>query len=169
MSYEANPQLSEVDNFSRQAAQESPVQRAQEITSGNSQARGLLSTPDKYTDQLSYGDSAQRDAIRSKYSRGYYQNEQHLNIDALKNAQEDHLKKLEVATNMAGQEAEQNRQKLILQWKKAQAEKAARGQVIGTVLGIVGGTAGAVAGGGAPGAMAGYSLGQGVGQAAGSM
>lgn len=168
MSFQPDPNASEVSNFANQAAQESPQQRAQEVTGGESQARGLLNTPDKYSTQLAYGDSATRDAIRSKYSRGYYASEQNLNIQALKNAQEDHLKKLEVATNMAGQEAEQNRQKLILQWKKTQAEKAARGQVIGTVLGVVGGVGGAMAGG-AGGAIAGYELGQGAGQAAGSM
>lgn len=140
---------------------------AAQYGSGMAQARGLLNQPDNYNQGISYGDKATSDAIRSRYSQGFHRHENELSTDIMKNASRDHIANLHVASQAAGQEVEDNRQKAILRWKVEQANKKARGAVLGNVLGIVGGVVGGIYGGGAPGAMAGYAAGQGVGNAVG--
>jgi hypothetical protein len=115
---------------------------------------------------LDYGNNALTQAIQNRYSQGFNQNQAQLNTSIMQNADADHLQNLTVATNAASQEVELNRQKALLAWKIDQANKRARGQILGTTLGIVGGVVGGVAGG-ADGAMAGYKLGSGVGQSYG--
>ncbi len=128
--------------------------------------RGLLNSHDNFNNGLSYGDAATTAAIKGRYEQKYKQSENALSLDTMTKANADHIRNLQVATNAAGQEVEMNKQKAILKWKIQQAEKKARGAVVGNVLGIVGGVVGAVYGGPA-GAGAGYALGQGVGTAAG--
>ncbi len=127
--------------------------------------RGLLNAPNHTNNALSYGDQATSAAIKSRYDQKYTQQENGLKLDVMKNAQSDHLRNLQSATQMASQEVEQNRQKALLKWKIDQANKKARGEILGTTLGIVGGVVGGIYGGPA-GAMGGYAAGQGVGQAA---
>lgn len=142
---------------------------AKTYSAGASATRGLLNNPDS-GQGLSYGDRAVSDAIRSRSSAGYNRSMNELSLNTMRSAQEDHLRNLQVATNAATQEVEQNKQKAILKWKIDQANKSARGAILGTTLGIVGGVAGAAMTGGAAapgGAMAGYALGSGVGNMAG--
>lgn len=146
---------------------------ANQYGSGINQARGLLNAPENFNASLGYGDKATTAAIRSRYSMPYQREENQLKLDNLKNAQSDHLRSLQVASQAAGQEVENNKQKAILKWKIDQANKKARGAVLGSILGIVGGVAGGVLGSGAgpagtvAGAGAGMSLGEGVGNAIG--
>jgi hypothetical protein len=166
MAFGDNGQTTPAD-FAALANSESTASRHTDYMGGEQAARGLLNTPDSYSGGLSYGDSATRDAIRSKAFGGFEKAHAHLSIETLKNADQDHLKKLEVASSMANEEYQMNMQKEILRKKQAQAKQMARGALVGSVLGIVGGVTGGAAGG-APGAMAGYQLGSGVGNAAGS-
>lgn len=139
-----------------------------------STARGLLNAPDNFNSGLSYGDHATSEAIKSRYQQKYMQGENQLRTDIMKNAQSDHLRNLQVATDAAGKEVELNKQKALLKWKIDQANKHARGAIVGQTLGIVGAVVGAVAGGYATagtgavaGGAAGYQAGQGLGQAIG--
>jgi hypothetical protein len=113
-------------------------------------------------------------AIRSKYAGEFDRSMGRLKFDNVKAANTDHLKKLEVATQMANEEHAMNFQKEMQRKKMAQAKKAMRGQLVGSVLGIVGGVVGGVVAGAgtlgigaAAGASAGYAAGQGLGQAIG--
>lgn len=142
---------------------------ASRYNGGIPQARGLLSSGGD-SGGLAYGDHATSAAIRSRYSMPYMREENQLKLDNMRNAATDHLRNLTVASQAAGQEVEDNRQKAILKWKVDQANRKARGAVLGSVLGIIGGVAGGVgagmASGGAAapaGAMGGYALGQGAG------
>ncbi len=130
--------------------------------------RGLLNAPSNFNNSMSYGDQATSAAIKSRYDQQYNRSEKAIDLQAIRGAQEDHVRNLQVASQAAGQEVELNKQKAILKWKKEQADKVARGQILGTTLGIVGGVVGAIYGGGAPGATAGYGIGSGVGNAVGS-
>jgi hypothetical protein len=147
---------------------------AQSYTAGNSQARGLLNRTDGFNDQLSYGNSAESAAIRSRANRGYNRSEYQLNTKAMQAADSDHVRKLQMASALAGEEVETNKQKEMLKYKIEQANKRARGAIVGTVLGIVGGAAGAYlglgagVGGAAAGAMVGSQLGEGAGNLLGS-
>jgi hypothetical protein len=148
---------------------------ASQYGSGNTQARGLLNSGNSGMDSsIDYGNNALTQAIQNRYSQGFNQNQATLNTSIMQNADADHLQNLQVATGAATQEVELNRQKALLAWKIDQANKKARGQILGTTLGIVGGVIGGVAGGYATGgvevgagAAAGYGLGAGVGQSIG--
>lgn len=148
---------------------------ANNYSAGNTQAQGLLNSANPSFDKgLDYGDSALTSAIQNRYSQGFNQSQQRLNTSIMQNADADHLQNLTVATQAAGQEVELNRQKALLAWKIDQANKKARGQILGTTLGIVGAVGGAVigayAGGGVgavPGAAAGFQLGNAAGQGLG--
>ncbi len=138
--------------------------------SHTSEARGLLNQPNNFSSNLGYGDAATSEAIRSRASQPYLRQEGQLKLDVMQNAASDHIRQLQVASQAAGQEVEDNRQKAILRWKVDQANKKARGAVLGNVLGIVGGVVAGVytAGtGAAAGAAAGYAAGQGIGNAVG--
>lgn len=140
---------------------------AKKYSAGSGEARGLLMNAPDSNSGLSYGDRAISDAIKSRSMREFNTSQNRLELETMKSAQTDHLRNLQVATQAASQEVEQNKQKAILRWKIDQANKASRGQVLGTTLGIVGGVVGAVYGGPA-GAAAGYAAGSGVGSAVGS-
>lgn len=140
---------------------------AANYSSGNSQARGLLNSNDNFNNNLAYGSNAESDAIKSRYMPQYNLQEKQLNLDNLKNAQTDHLRGLQVATQAASEEVQLNKQKALLKWQIEQQNKKARGAILGTTLGIVGGVVGTIYGGPAGGA-AGYAAGQGVGNAVGS-
>lgn len=132
-----------------------------------SEARGLLNQGENFNSRLGgYGDKATTDAIRSRYSMPYNREEKRLKLDIMQNAATDHIRNLQVASQAAGQEVEDNRQKAILRWKVEQANKKARGAVLGNVLGIVGGVVAGIYSGGT-GAAAGYAAGQGAGNAIG--
>lgn len=130
--------------------------------------RGLLNTPNPTNSSLSYGDQATTSAIQSRYQQKYNQGEAQLKTDIMKSAESDHVRNLQVATDAAGKEVELNKQKALLKWKIDQANKKARGAVVGEVLGIVAGAATTYFSGGnvAAGAAA-YQAGKGVGQSAG--
>ena len=131
---------------------------------GREAARGLLSAPDNFNSGLSYGDQAMTKAIQSKHAQKYSLGERRLAQTMNSAGQDDYLKKLQVTADMAGQEHQMNLQKEILRQKEAQANKRARGAVVGQVLGITGAiVAGAYTGG--AGAAAGYAA----GNAAGNM
>ncbi len=132
-----------------------------------SAGRGLLNSSDNFNNGLSFGDKAQTQAIQSRYTQSYNRGESALSLNALKNAQTDHVRNLSVATQAAGQEVEMNRQKAILKWKIEQENKKARGAILGTTLGIVGGVVAGIYSGGT-GAAAGYAAGNAAGNAIGS-
>lgn len=155
------------ESFSREANSESSANRASNYNSGTETARGLLNRPDSFNAGLGGGDTAMSAAIRSKYAGNFERSVDRMSVSNLKAASADHLKKLEVAAQMAGEEHRMNVEKEMARKKAAQMKSAMRGQLVGSVLGIVGGVAGAVYGGPA-GAMAGAQLGQGAGQAIGS-
>lgn len=145
-----------------------------QYNSGSQEARGLLTRPDGYNSGLAYGDNATTAAIKSRYMQGYNRQEKELSTENMLNANKDNIKKLQIATDMAGQEVELNKQKELLKWKIKQANKAHRGAVLGNVLGIVGAVAGgAVAAAGSfgigtvGGAAAGYAGGQALGNSIG--
>lgn len=155
-------------SFALEARQGSVDQRNADYSSGETAARGLLNSGDNgFTAGLGGENQAMSQAIKAKYGGVFGRAQDRLNIDTLKNAKADHLKKLEVATDMATQEHQMNFEKEMQRKKMAQMAKAMRGQLVGSVLGIVGGVGGAVVGGPA-GAMAGAALGSGAGNAIGS-
>lgn len=127
-------------------------------------ARGLLKTDDSQEQRM--GMNPMSEAIKRKFNQNFNSNQRRLVHDTKMDAQVDHLKKLEVASNLASEEHAMNVEKDRVKKERARAKRAARGQVLGSVLGIAGGVVGAVYGGGA-GAMAGSALGQGVGNAVG--
>ncbi len=142
--------------------------------SGASEGRGLLNTPDHMNSQLSYGNDAQSQAIKQRTDKSYGRFEKALSLKTVMNADSDHVRNLQVASQLANQEVQTNMQKELLRDKISQANKRARGQVVGNVLGIVGAVAGAVVGGyatggagAAAGGMAGYQGGQALGQGIG--
>jgi hypothetical protein len=164
-----DPGHDSVTDFSNLAASDSTAQRHSNYMGGTEAARGLLNSPDSYSGGLSYGDSAVRDAIRQKGVGSFNQSQNRLSIETLKRADQDHVKKLEVASQMANEEFQMNMQKEILRKKQAQAKQMARGAMVGSVLGIVGAVGGAsVPGAGVGGAIAGNRLGEGFGTAIGS-
>lgn len=132
-------------------------------------ARGLLNSGDGgFNDRLGYDNKVVRDAIKSKYNQDFAQSEKKIKLQNMMNANEDQLKRLSVASNMANEEVATNQRKWELKQKMDQQRRAARAQMVGAVLGIAGGIAGGVVTGGSPmGIMAGAQLGQGVGQVAG--
>jgi hypothetical protein len=164
LEYESNEALR--DTIAQQT-QRSNQDLANTYNSGISEGRGLLNSQDGFDSSVSYGNKAEADAIRSRYMPSYKRAETSLKIDNMKNAQSDQIRHLAIASQAAAQEVEINKQKTLLKWKIDQANKKARGAVLGNVLGIVGGVVGGIYGGPA-GAMAGYGAGQGIGNAAGS-
>lgn len=135
---------------------------------GIAAGRGLLNSTgsDDFNRGLSFGDKATTAAIKSRYDKQYQLSETKLKLDAIQGAQSDHLRNLTVATQAAGQEIELNKKKAELKWQKEQADKKARGAIVGTTLGIVGGVVGGIYSGGA-GAGAGYAAGNAAGNAIG--
>lgn len=155
-------------NFAQEARTETAEGRHQNYMGGTEAARGLLNRQDNFGDTLGGGpDGALKAAIRSKYAGNFERAQDRLNFDMLKNAKSDHLKKLEVATQMAEQEHAMNFEKEMQRKKMAQAKQAMRAQLVGSVLGIVGGVSGAAISGSPTGMLAGQALGQGVGTAVG--
>ncbi len=141
--------------------------------SGAGEARGLLNSGN-FNQGLSYGDSATSSAIKSRYMTSYGLGEKQLSLENIKNAQTDHLRNLNVATQAAGQEVEMNKQKALIKWQIEQQNKKARGAVLGTVLGITGAVVGGVVAGAGSlgvgavgGAAAGYAAGNAAGNAIG--
>jgi hypothetical protein len=154
-------------SFGQEARNESSSGLASNYTGGTERARGLLNSTDNFSENLGGGANPMQDAIRQKYAGGFERNQNRVDFEALKGAKNDHLKKLQVATEMAGQEHQMNFEKEMQRKKMANAKAAMRGQIMASVLGIAGGVGGAALGGPA-GAAAGYQLGSGTGQAVGS-
>ncbi len=158
-----------VASFAAENANQSAASRAQDYTKGFETARGLLKDDGSFNKSLGFGNDAMIGAIRQKYRGEYGMKERRIGQNLRQSAEQDYLKRLAIASEMAGQEHELNMQKEILRQKKAAAKRAARGQIIGTVLGIAGGVAGGVLGsaagptGTAAGISAGSQLGMGVG------
>lgn len=158
-------------NYAQEARTETSGGLHQNYMGATPSAVGLLNKTDNFSKGLGGGsDSAMQMAIRNKYAGEYHRKQERLNLDMLKNANTDHLRKLQTASDLAGQEHQLNMQKEIMRKKQAQAKQAMRAQLVGTVLGIVGGVAGGAMTGGAgtgAGIMAGQALGTGVGTAIG--
>lgn len=153
------------DNVNRQAHM-SNADVANDYNQGISSGRGLLNQQAPINGSLAYGDKATSDAIRSRYMPQFNRAENELKLENMRNAQTDHLRNLQTATQAASEEVELNKQKALLKWKIEQANKKANGAIVGNVLGIIGGAVGAYFGG-VGGAAAGYQAGQGVGNAVG--
>lgn len=160
----SDPSISAVGSDARN---ETAKSLAGQYSGGVENARGLLSQGgNELNSGLNYGDQAMSLAIRQKYMGEFNRNVHKVNLNNLRAADEDHIRKLSVASELANQEVEMNRQKEILKHKMKEAKKAQRGAMVGQVLGIVGGVvAGAYSGGAAAGA--GYAVGSGIGNAAG--
>lgn len=144
---------------------------AENYSSGNAAARGLLNAPVQTNSNLAYGDQAMSRAIQSKYMNQFNRDQNQLNTSIMKNASADHIRNLQVATQSASQEVEMNKQKQLLAFKIREANRRARGSIIGNTLGIVGTVAGAVVGGmysGGLGTTAGAAAGGAAGNALGS-
>lgn len=156
-----------VAQFAEEAKNEDPSKLAEHYGGGIAQGQGLINRPDNFNQGLSFGDQAMSQAIKAKY-QGMNLAPQSMALESKRMAQDSHLNKLNMASQLAADEANMNLQKEILRQKKKQAQKAMRGQVIGSILGI-GGAAAGVALGGAAGGMAGFAAGQGVGQAVGGL
>lgn len=139
---------------------------AGDYSSGISEGRGLLNRTDNFNKNLSYGDPATTNAIRSKYSHQYENASRELTAQTMRQAHSDKIQKLTVASQLADQEVQLNKEKALLKDKKKQADRRARGQVLGHVLGIVGGVVAGVYSGGAA-APAGFAAGEAAGNAIG--
>ncbi len=168
-----DPQHESVTDFAQEARHETSAGQAANYTSGTDSARGLLNRPDTFSAGLGGAPDPMQSAIRQKYAGQFERAQDHTNLDALKGAKLDHLRKLDVATQMASQEHQMNFEKEMQRKKMSQQQRMMRGQIVGQVLGIVGAVAGGVAGaptgvGAVGGAAAGYALGSGVGNAIGS-
>lgn len=127
-------------------------------------ARGLLKADDSAEKRM--GMNPMSEAIKRKYNQKFSGEFERLKRDTMKGAQIDHMKKLEMASNLANEEHEFNMERERIKAEMKKARKAARGAILGNVLGIAGGVVGAVYGGPA-GAAAGYQLGSGAGNAVG--
>lgn len=168
----SNPSISAHMN---ELASDNTQNQANRYTQDFSQAKGLLTQPEHFSSSLAYGDKATSDAIRQRSGlQPYLRQESQLKLDAVKNASSDRLRALSAATTAASQEVAMNKQKALLRWQVDQANKKARGAVLGHVLGIVGAVGGAIVGtyaapgaGTAVGASAGAALGEGAGNAIG--
>ena len=162
----------QITDFGHEAQAGSGAQNYAKYNSGAPQVAGLMNQPDNYSQKLGGADNAQLNAIKSKYDQKFGQDQSRLNLTLMKQANEDHLRKVQIANQMANQEMEINRQKEMLRQQRKAAKRQARGAMIGNVLGIVGAVGGGLAGGlgtgGTPmGAIAGASVGNSLGQAAG--
>lgn len=138
----------------------------QSYSSGISEGRGLLNRPDTMNQSLSYGNDATSNAIKQKYTQQYGLASRELSTKTMAQAHSDQVQKLTVASQLADQEVQMNKDKALLRDKKKQADRKARGAVLGHVLGIVGGVAAGVYTGGA-GAPAGFMAGEAAGNAIG--
>jgi hypothetical protein len=158
----------EISDFGKEARADSAQGRFEGYTGGSASARGLLSDSGGLDRSLSY-DNPTLSAIKQKYGASEFGREnKRLNLSMFRAAQEDNLRKVQVANELAGQEIEINRQKEMLRRQRKAASKAARGQLIGTALGIVGMGVGAYMGGPGAGRLAGAMVGNAVGQGAGA-
>ena len=151
----------EVDALTR--AGTSNAQVGKDYMSGTNVGRGLLNQGGDSGQAIAYGSPMQH-AIKQRYVGEYNANQSQLHHRVLRSASEDNLRNLSATTQMATEEVMQNRQKAMLKNEIEQANKRARGQVLGTVLGITGGVGAMAAGTGPQGGMAGYQAGSGVGQ-----
>lgn len=132
-------------------------------------AKGLLRPDEQIEKRIGMSQNPMSEAIKRKVNMGFQNSQSRLRQKTGLDARVDHLKKLEVASNLASEEHELNMEKVRIKREMARAKKAARGQVLGSVLGTVAGVAATVYTGGnvAAGAAA-YQAGQGLGQSMGS-
>lgn len=151
--------------FAQEARSESAADRMNNYTGGTETARGLLAR-DNFSEGLGGSPNPMREAIRSKYAGQFNRAQERLNLDMTKGANADHLRKLEVAQQMAADELKMNFEKEMQRKKLARARAAARGSVVGQVLGTVAAVVAGIYTGGS-GAAAGYAAGNAVGNAIG--
>lgn len=159
----------EISDFGREARAGSADQSFRNYSQGNANAAGLMNDSGGFDRGLG-SSNPELSAIKSKYGGQFGREQKRLNLNLLKQGEEDNLRKIQIANQMASEEMAINRQKELLRWQRKQAKKAARGQMIGSILGIVGAGAGMAMGGEggrAAGGMVGYSVGSGVGAVAG--
>lgn len=154
-----------IQAFKDDANASSANQRTADYGAGMQTARGLIGPDTNFESRLG---NPMQEAIRTKYAREYDNTERALSAKLRRAGQDDHLKKLSVANQLAEEESVMNMRKAELERKKRAMKRQARAGVIGTALGLVGAAAGAAIGGPA-GASAGYMIGAGTGaMAAGS-
>lgn len=156
----------EIREFSKEAQGRSNADLYKDYSSGLGSARGLMQDSGSFDAGLGTKNPT-LSAIQSRYGQKYDQFEKGLKLDLMRKADEDNIKKLTIANQLADREMALNREREILKNKIKSAKKAARGATIGNILGIAGGAVGAYYGGGAAGGMAGMGIGQGVGSAIG--
>lgn len=135
----------------------------------NQAASGLMA--DTSTERFNAGLGGNNDptlsAIKNKYNKQFSHNQQRLSLGAMRDAEEDNLRKIQVANQLADQEMEMNRQKEMLKQQMKKAKRAARSATIGNILGVAGAGAGFAFGGGPAGAAVGMGSGQAIGNMAG--
>jgi len=153
-----------VSGLLKESQGETAADRLNTYKQAGREAKGLLNADSSFNTGLSYR-SPQTDAIRSKYLGEFNKAQERVDLDLSKSATNDHVKKLAIATDLANQEIQINRQKAMMRSRIKRANKQARAQTIGAVLGIVGAGAGAFFGG-PSGAVGGGMVGQGIGNAA---
>lgn len=126
-------------------------------------AKGLLRPDDTAEKRMAM--NPMNDAIKRKVNQGFGNSQARLKQQIGMDAQVDHLKKLEIASNLASEEHQLNLEKIRIKKEMARAKRAARGQLLGSVLGTVAGVAGTVfSGGNIAVGMAAYKAGEGAGQ-----
>lgn len=167
-----------LNTYATGQANETNSDMANSYMEGTGASQGLLNPIGKqgaFDSTSHYGDNATLSAIRSRANVPYNIQMGELSTNTMRAADADHIRNLQVASNMATQEVEQNRQKDLLAYSIDQANKRARGAILGSILGITGGIAGGVGGafaggptGAAYGAMGGYALGSGAGEMIGT-
>lgn len=155
----------EISDFGKEARAGSAQSSFQNYNQGSQNASGLMNDSGSFDRGLA-SQNPEMSAIKQKYNTDFGRNQKRLSLSLMKQGEEDHLRKVQIANQMASEEMQINQQKEMLKWQRKQAKKMARAQTIGSVLGIVGAGAGLATTGTAAGGMVGYSIGQGVGGAA---
>ena len=157
--------MKETEGLINQGMTSTPEQSYQSFSEGTDTS-GLLNRSDNFDQGMGFNPMSE--AIKQKYSRPFQLNQDKLQNKMKLDARNEHFAKIEMAHNLASQEASTNFQKELLKYKQKQQKRAQRQAIIGSVLGLGGGIAGAAMGGPAGAGMgmsAGNSLAQ-AGQAA---
>lgn len=157
----------EIRAFGQEARSRSNADLANTYSADLGQARGLLQDSGGADKAMGYQNPSLA-AIKSKYGQDYSRMERGIKLDNIRSANEDNIKKLQIANQLANEELALNRQREALKNKMKAAKKAARGAMIGNILGVAGGGAALALSGGNPYAgMAGMGGGQAIGNFAG--
>jgi hypothetical protein len=152
--------MRETQGLINQGLNSTADQSYQSISQGTEQS-GLLNQPDN---SEGLGMAPMSEAIRSKYSKPFHMQQQRQQQKMKLDARNEHFAKVEMAHQLANEEANLNFQKELIKYKQKQAKRAQRMAVINSVLQLGGMVAGTVAGGPGAGTMAGGAAGTMAGQ-----